>query len=136
MIVLGAALLIALGFHERYTKMIFPLFPGHVLGKIRGVTMVLVGIFLFGMLYYSTAVLWPQQVGALYTTNLYEIGWYACSLGIAGTVISPIVGYIFTYHGYQNILFLVIIAIGTLASGLMALVSTSNPYPSSNYSIC
>jgi len=126
LIVIGALLLVALFFHERYTPMIFPLFPGHVLGKIRGVTMVLVGIFLFGMLYYSTAVLWPQQVGALYTSDPYRIGWFGCTLGIAGTIISPIVGYIFTYHGHQNILFLTIIAVGTLASGLMALVTPTS----------
>ena len=124
MIVIGFLLLVACGFYEAYWDMVFPLFPPAVLGRVRGVTCVLVGTFLFGMLYYSTAVLWPQQVQALYTTDLLKIGWYASALGIAGIISSPIFGLLFTF-GHARDLFIFIILIGTVASGCMAIVCKS-----------
>lgn len=133
MIVVGIALLVACGIYEAYVDMVFPLFPPVVLRKIRGVTCVLIGIFLFGMLYYSTAVLWPQQVQGLYTQDLIKIGWYASSLGIAGIIASPIFGVLFTL-GHARILFFFIILLGTVASGCMAIVCTSQ-YPPNPISI-
>lgn len=124
MIVIGIVLLIACGFYEAYYDMVFPLFPPVVLRKFRGVTCVLVGTFLFGMLYYSTAVLWPQQVQGLYTQNLLKIGWYASALGMAGIISSPIIGALFTL-GHARLLFIFIILLGTVASGSMAIVCTS-----------
>jgi len=76
------------------------------------------------MLYYSTAVLWPQQVQALYTQNLLKIGWYASALGIAGIISSPIFGLLFTF-GHARLLYIIIIVIGTVASGCMAIVCES-----------
>ena len=130
MIVIGLLLLIACGIYEAYWDMIFPLFPPVVLKNLRGVTFVLVGVFLFGMLYYSTAVLWPQQVQGLYTTDLLKIGWYASALGMAGIISSPVFGLLFTF-GHARLLFIFIIAIGTIASGCMAIVcmfEVSNPF--------
>src|ERR1700744_4310519 len=121
MIALGLLLLIACGIYEAHWNMVLPLFPPVVLGKIRGVTCVLVGTFLFRMLYYSTAVFWPQQVQALYTQDLLKIGWYALALGIAGILSSPLFGFLFTF-GHARILFIFIIVIGTVASGCMAIV--------------
>ncbi|OCK73657.1 trichothecene efflux pump [Lepidopterella palustris CBS 459.81] len=122
MIVVGLLFLVILGFYEAFRDQVFPLFPPIVFRKIRGVTLVLIGTFLFGMLYYSTAVLWPQQVQALYTRDLIKIGWYASSLGMAGIISSPIFGFLFTL-GHARLLFIFIIAIGTIASGCMAVVS-------------
>lgn len=120
MIVIGVLLLVACGFYEAYCGMIFPLFPPVVFKQFRRVVCVLIGTFLYGMLYYSTAVLWPQQVHGLYTSNLIKIGWYSSALGIAGIISSPIFGAIFTF-GYARILFIFIIAVGTVASGCMAI---------------
>jgi len=122
MIVIGLLLLIALGFYEAMYDQIFPLFPRAVLGNIRGVTLVLVGTFFYGMLFYSVAVLWPIQIGALYTTDLLKIGWYASALGIAGIISSPLFGWLFG-KGHARLLFVSIIALGTVASGTMAIVS-------------
>jgi len=102
------------------------LFPGVVLRKIRGVTLVLVGTFLFGMLQYSTLVLWPQQVQVLYTTNIIDVGWYSSVLGMAGIVTSLVTGVLFSRVGHSRIMFTSIIAIGTLGAGLMALVSPTS----------
>jgi len=125
MIVLGFLLVIVLGFYEAYVPQVFPLFPPAIFRKIRGVSVVLVGTFLYGMLYYSTAILWPQQVQALYTTDLLKIGWYASALGIAGIVSSPIFGYLMTKVN-SRILFIFIILNGTIASGCMAIVSPTS----------
>jgi len=126
MIVIGLLLIIALAFYEAFVPQVLPLFPGVVLRKIRGVTLVLIGTFLFGMLYYSTAVLWPQQVQVLYTQNLINVGWYGSALGMAGIPTSVITGYLFAKLGHARIMFTVIIAVGTIGAGLMALVSPTS----------
>jgi MFS family permease len=89
------------------------------------VTLVLIGTFLFGMLYYSTAVLWPQQIQVLYTTDLINVGWYGSVLGMAGIPTSLITGILFSRIGHARLMFTAIIAIGTVGAGLMALVCKS-----------
>ncbi|KAF2808136.1 trichothecene efflux pump, partial [Mytilinidion resinicola] len=129
MIVLGVVLLIAFGIYERFWDQIFPLFPPVVVHKIRGVIFVNVGIFLFGMMYYSVAVLWPQLIQGLYTTDLLKVGWYASSLGMTGIVSSFITGYVMTRYGHARLIFATIIAIGTIAAGCMAII---HPEPQSS----
>ncbi|KAI9735349.1 MAG: hypothetical protein M1818_006544 [Claussenomyces sp. TS43310] len=124
MIVIGLVLVICFGFWEAYYDQVFPFFPPAVLGDLRGVSFVLIGTFLYGMLYYSTAVLWPQQIQALYSTNLITVGWFASVLGMCGIVASPVFGYLFTF-GHARWLFTFIIALATVASGCMAIVSPS-----------
>lgn len=115
-----------MGFYEAYYPQVFPLFPPAVFRKLRGVTVVLVGTFFYGMLYYSTAILWPQQIQALYTTDLIKIGWYASALGIAGIISSPLFGFLMTRVSAQY-LFIFIILNGTIASGCMAIVCKLTP---------
>jgi MFS family permease len=121
MIVLGAVLLVAFGFYEAYWDQVLPLFPAVVMRKIRGVIFVNVGIFLFGMMYYSVAVLWPQQIQSLYTTDLLKIGWYASALGMTGIIASMATGYGMTRYGHARLIFATIIAIGTVAAACMAI---------------
>jgi hypothetical protein len=33
------------------------------------------------MVYYSMTVIWPTLVGALFTTDVKEIGWLSCAVG-------------------------------------------------------
>ena len=33
------------------------------------------------MVYYSMTVVWPTLIGALFTTNIQEIGWLSCAVG-------------------------------------------------------
>jgi hypothetical protein len=121
MIIIGVALVVAFGFHEAYWDQVFPLFPPVVMRKTRGVILVLVGIFLFGMMYYPVAVLWPQQIQVLYTTDLTRVGCYASALGMTGIVLPFLVGAIFTKWGHARLIFAVIIAIGTVAAGCTAI---------------
>ncbi len=62
-IVLGAALLVVLGFYEAYAPLQYPMLPTKFFKNIRGFTVLLVVCFVGGMLYYSMNVLWPRQSG-------------------------------------------------------------------------
>ena len=62
--------------------------------NIRGFTVIIGIIFLVGMLYYSTGVLWPEQIQALYSTNYTIIGLYAMAFGLAGAIFAPIAGWL------------------------------------------
>lgn len=44
-----------------------------------------------GMVYYSMTVIWPTLVGALFTTDVQEIGWLSCSVG-GGLLFGQILG--------------------------------------------
>lgn len=43
------------------------------------------------MVYYSMTLVWPTMVGALYTTDVQEIGWLSCSVG-GGLLLGQILG--------------------------------------------
>ncbi|OCK72990.1 trichothecene efflux pump [Lepidopterella palustris CBS 459.81] len=131
MIIIGAVLLVAFGLFEAYYDQIFPLFPPAIMRKVRGFAVVLVGTFLFGTLYYSTAVLWPVQIEALYTQNLIDVGWYASTLGIAGMIFGPIIGFVFTYFGHARILYTFAVGLATIAAGCMAIVTPDSRIASS-----
>lgn len=79
------------------------------------------------MLYYSSGVLWPQQIQALYTQNNINIGWYASALGLGGSVFGPIFGWLFMKYRNGHIQLPVILGMMTIVSGAQAIVSrTSN----------
>ncbi|KAF4447577.1 trichothecene efflux pump [Fusarium austroafricanum] len=123
MIIVGALLLVALGFWERFARLEAPIFPREIFANIRGFTVILAGVFLLGMLYYSTAVLWPQQVAMLYTQDIISIGWYSSTTGAAGSIIGPIGGYLFTKIGHARwVLTGTILALATV-SGAQAVVT-------------
>lgn len=83
-ILLGFAMLIVMGIYEVKADLKYPCFPPHMFANMRGFTIVLVGVFLYGILYYASAVIWPVQVAALYATNQKDIGWYTMALGGGG----------------------------------------------------
>jgi MFS family permease len=62
-IVIGAALLVVLGFYEAYAPLKYPMLPTKFFKNIRGFTVLLVVCFVGGMLYYSMNVLWPRESG-------------------------------------------------------------------------
>jgi hypothetical protein len=71
----------------------FPLFPPVIFRNIRGFTLVNVGVFLIGILYYACLVVWPEQIGSLYTQNPITIGWYATAFGFGGIPFSILSGW-------------------------------------------
>ena len=65
-LVIGALLLVALGFYEAYAPLKYPMLPPKFFKNVRGFTVLLVVCFVGGMLYYSMNVLWPRQSGLLF----------------------------------------------------------------------
>jgi hypothetical protein len=122
-IVIGFCLLVTLGFYEAYANLTYPMFPPTIFKNIRGFTVILAGVVVLGMLFYSSAVLWPQQVRILYTTNPISLGWYASIMGISGTVFAPICGILFRKIGHARIVLTSIVCGLAIFSALQALVS-------------
>ncbi|KAF7197032.1 Trichothecene efflux pump TRI12 [Pseudocercospora fuligena] len=91
-IVVGAGLLIALGFWEAYAKLKYPMLPSVLFKNVRGFTMVLVICFVGGMLYYSMNVLWPRQSGLLFVPSDQPIiaGVYANMVSF-GTIMAGLI---------------------------------------------
>ena len=126
-IVVGVFLLIALGFYEAYAKLKYPIFPPEIFKNIRGFTVLQVATFLLGMLFYATAVLWPQQIQALYTQKDMEIGWYSSAGGMGGLAFSAFFGYAQKKFDHSHIQLPLYLGCLTLCSGAQAIVSpTSN----------
>lgn len=121
-IIVGIALLIVLGFWESYAKLKYPLFPPSLLKNLRGITSIIIGVFMLGAAYYSTAALWPQQALALYTQDDIKLGWYSSTLGLGGLAFGPVAGYMLQKVGHARVLLTTLIAILTIASGCQAIV--------------
>jgi hypothetical protein len=122
-LLLGVALLVALGFWEAYGGLEYPMLPSKLFRNIRGFTMVLVVCFVGGMLYYSMNVLWPQESGLLFVPANQPIttGVYA-NLVSFGTILAGFVVVGFCqqvgYERWQQVGFMVVqtALIGSLAS--------------------
>ena len=122
-IVVGFLLLVATGVYEAKVDQTFPVMPPVIFRNVRGFTVVLVGTFLYGMLYYATGVLWPQMIQLLFTTDRYKIGWYACGTGAVGFFASPIAGLLFRKIGHTRIQLVFYVTLMTAASAASAIVS-------------
>ena len=129
---IGVVLLIACGIYESRTTTAYPLFPRVCFENTRGFTVILGAVFLSGMLYYSTAVLWPLQIEALYNTHPIIVGLYSMALGAGGSVFSPIIGMAFEKIGHARLFFTIIVGLLCLFCGLQAIVSKCNPLPQSS----
>ena len=90
---------------------------------MRGVSIILIAVYLYGMAYYASAVIWPEQVQALYTQDPLTVGWYGMAVGIGGAIFSPIAGWIFRGFRRSHIMLPIILALLTIVSGAMAVVS-------------
>ncbi|MCJ1302217.1 hypothetical protein MMC08_005020 [Hypocenomyce scalaris] len=122
-IVVGFLLLVATGVYEAKVDQTFPVMPPVIFRNVRGFTVVLVGTFLYGMLYYATGVLWPQMIQLLFTTDRYKIGWYACGTGAVGFFASPIAGLLFRKIGHTRIQLVFYVTLMTAASAASAIVT-------------
>ena len=123
MIVLGIFLLVVCGIWQAYNPSPYALFPKQITKNVRGFTVILGVVFLVGMLYYSSAILWPEQIQLLYATEPYTIGLYSIAFGLGGTLCGPIAGWLVGRYSRTRVL-LVLFTVGTtIASGLMAIVS-------------
>lgn len=126
LIVVGACTLIVLGFWSAYNKLTYSAFPKEIFSNVRGVTIILVAIYLYGMAYYASAVLWPQQIQALYTQDPITVGWYGMAVGVGGSVFSPLAGLVFRRYGKSQYILPCLLAGLTIVSGASAIAPDNN----------
>ena len=88
-LVLGVVILIILGLWETYGKLSYPIIPVEFF-KNRGYMALVCCATVASMFYYSAVLLWPQQVAALYTTDITYGGWLSCTVS-AATALGQIV---------------------------------------------
>lgn len=93
-LIIGALTLLATGFYEAFAKPKWPIFPTSIFKNLRGFTLVQAGVFLYGMSFYATAVLWPTQVQTLFAKTPFDIGWYSGATGFGGLLFSVPIGYL------------------------------------------
>lgn len=102
LMIVGGLLLVALLVWERYTKIKESFFPKEFFTSVRGSAVLIQAAGFFGMAYYSTSTLWPQQVAILYTRDTMAVGWYTSAFGAAGCLAGPIAGYFITQFGHAR----------------------------------
>lgn len=121
--ILGGLLLVALLVWERYTKIKESFFPKEFFTSLRGSAALIQAAGFFGMAYYSTSTLWPQQVAMLYTRHTMAVGWYTSAFGAAGCLAGPIVGYLMTQFGYARWVLIGNLVLLTACLGAQAVVT-------------
>ncbi|OCK77155.1 trichothecene efflux pump [Lepidopterella palustris CBS 459.81] len=120
---IGFVILVILGIYEAHVKLTYPIFPPEIFRDVRGFTVVVVSVFLVGIIYYSTAVLWAEQAGVLFTSDPLKVGWYASATGMGGLLFGPGVGFLFKKAGHARILITITVGILALCTGLQAIVT-------------
>ncbi|KAF5599502.1 trichothecene efflux pump [Fusarium pseudoanthophilum] len=123
LMIVGGLLLVALLVWERYTKVKESFFPREFFTSIRGSAILIQAAGFFGMAYYSTSTLWPQQVAMLYTGDTMAVGWYTSAFGAAGCLAGPIVGYFITKFGHARWVLTGNLAVITTCLGAQAIVT-------------
>ncbi|KAI1384229.1 putative siderophore iron transporter [Hypoxylon trugodes] len=96
-IVIGVALLVVLFIYEAYAKLEYPAIPVQFFAN-RGFISLVACATVATMSYYSAVLLWPQQVKALYTSDITYGGWISCTVASA-TAIGQAVGGFFVNIG-------------------------------------
>ncbi|KAI0174481.1 fungal trichothecene efflux pump [Pestalotiopsis sp. NC0098] len=81
-IVIGIILLIVLFIWEAFADLEYPAIPVKFF-RNRGFMSLVCCATVGSMTYYSAVLLWPQQVQALFTTDIIEAGWLSCTVGSA-----------------------------------------------------
>ncbi|KAI0839239.1 trichothecene efflux pump [Hypoxylon sp. FL0890] len=96
-IIIGAVLLIALFIYEAFAKLEYPAIPVQFFAN-RGFISLVACATVATMSYYSAVLLWPQQVKALYTSDITYGGWISCTVASA-TALGQIFGGFFVKWG-------------------------------------
>jgi len=80
-------------------------------------------VFLVGMIYYATAVLWAEQATVLFTTDPLKVGWYASATGLGGMLFGPLAGFAFQRLGHARIGITITVGLLALFTGVQAIVT-------------
>ncbi|KAK5115251.1 hypothetical protein LTR62_001451 [Meristemomyces frigidus] len=76
----GLAGLVAFCFWEAYCGLDYPLMPMRLFKNYKYDAIVACAS-IGAMVYYSGTVIWPTMVGALFTSDVAEVGWLSCAVG-------------------------------------------------------
>ncbi|KAK2061716.1 fungal trichothecene efflux pump [Colletotrichum caudatum] len=97
-LVIGAALLAALFCWEAFADLTYPAIPVKFFAN-RGFMSLVCCATVATMFYYSAVLLWPQQVQALYTTDITYAGWLSTTVGSATALGQVCAGSIIRWGG-------------------------------------
>lgn len=123
-IVIGFFTLAAFVAWEAFASPKQPLLPLHLFQNLQWVAMIFT-LAISVTVYYAFSIVWPQQVFAMYTTDLIK-GGLLCSLVGAGTNIGQLASAVFARHlGNQRIQFIVCIGCG---GAFLGAVACATPY--------
>jgi hypothetical protein len=126
----GFTVFVAIAFYEAYRPLTYPIFPPAIFKNTQGFTTIVVSVLFLGLNCSSTAILWPPQVNTLYTQEPVSFGWYIGTMGIAGSLAAPVMGFIFLGAAdHPGVLLTAITAVLTTFSGLQTLVSKYLMHP-------
>ena len=89
-LLVGIFTLIAFGFYKAYSGQDSPLIPMSLFKNTKYDAIVACAS-IGGMVYYSMTVIWPTLIGALFTTDVQEIGWLSTAVG-GGLLFGQILG--------------------------------------------
>ncbi|KAI1843562.1 hypothetical protein JX265_007346 [Neoarthrinium moseri] len=78
-IIIGGALLVVLFVWESFANLEYPAIPVKFF-RNRGFISLVCCATVASMFYYSAVLLWPQQVQALFTTDITYAGWLSCTV--------------------------------------------------------
>ncbi|KAI3324649.1 fungal trichothecene efflux pump [Xylariaceae sp. AK1471] len=92
-IVIGAVLLIILFVYESYANLEYPAIPVKFF-RNRGFISLVACATVATMFYYSAVLLWPQQVRALFTTDIKYGGWLSATVPSATAIGQIVSGFV------------------------------------------
>lgn len=97
-LVIGAALLIILFVWETFADLKYPAIPVKFF-RNRGFVALVCCATVASMFYYSAVLLWPQQVQALFTTDVTYAGWLSCTVAASTALGQVCAGVIVRWGG-------------------------------------
>lgn len=97
-LVVGAALLVALFAWEATAKLEYPAIPVKLFAN-RGFMSLVTMATVATMFYYSAVLLWPQQVQALFTSDVTYAGWLTCTVASSTALGQVVAGLIVRWGG-------------------------------------
>jgi MFS family permease len=122
-ITVGGITLVVFGLYEAVVPLKAQLIPPALGKDVRGVVTVFITTFIGGMLLYSLAALWPEQVQAVYSTNLGIIGWASTTV-VGGAVVGSLsLSQFLGKLGHARYLYVLAVAMQTAFIGAMAAMS-------------
>lgn len=129
-LITGAVLIPVFALYETYMPLEQPILPVKLL-KNRAYIAIVIVACIGQMAYFALAILWPEQITYLYTTNNITIGWMSLTTGVSLIIGEVIFGFLMKPIGNTRIQ--LIVSTCTLFIFLAALGGTT--HKNQNYAL-